>query len=283
MSDTGETAARWYDGYDDDAKAFVAAKGYVNDDMATALQKAIRGHQSAEKHFGLPADQILRMPKDTTDPNYQTAYERIMALAVPQKPEEYVFDGVRFQDGTTLDPDDQKFLRDTAAKYKLTRDQAAGLAADLAARIEAAGASEGNEAATRRAANDIALRQTWNAEHDNKRFTAAQVAAAAGLPDGIIEEWAASYDTPKFIACMNALLTVAPALNDAAIHRGGGVVNRTPGSLDAEGAQRRLDELMADKGWADRYLNGGRAEQEEYTALRNISRDANVAARGYRR
>jgi len=271
----------WYDAYDDETKAFVTAKGYVNDDMPTAIAKAIRGWQSAEKYIGVPADQVLRMPKDAADPLYQTAYERIMALAVPTKPEEYVFDGVRRQDGTPLDADEQKALRDMSVKHKLTLDQARGLAADYVAQKEASGAEQNNQAATRRAANDIALRQTWNTEHDQKLFQATRAVAAAGFADGTVEGWAA-LDTPKYIANMNAMVALSAALNDATILRGGGIPRQTPGSLDGAGAQRRLDDLMADKGWGERYLNGDRSADEEYKQLRSIIANANVAARSVR-
>src|SRR5512138_734393 len=60
-------AKPWYDGLDGETIGHWDNKGWKKDDpkaLATELTKAWKG---LEKHFGAPADQILRLPKDAAD------------------------------------------------------------------------------------------------------------------------------------------------------------------------------------------------------------------------
>ncbi len=130
--------AEWFETLDAETLAHATAKGWNVPDAAAAAAAAVKAHHGAEKLIGHPADQVLKLPKDAADPSYQSVYDRVVGMSTPKDPAEYKFDGVKFKDGTDLAEEDRTFVRKMATKYKLPTTVAAGIAADLAARADAA-------------------------------------------------------------------------------------------------------------------------------------------------
>lgn len=80
----GQAAGQgWYEveGITDETKGYVQNKGWDNP------IKAITAYQNLEKHVGVPADQLLRLPKDPSENGaMDPVYER---LGRPKTPQEY--------------------------------------------------------------------------------------------------------------------------------------------------------------------------------------------------
>lgn len=255
----------WFEGLDAEHQVELEAKGWkapLTPEIAAALAQA---HRAATKLIGAPADQVLRLPKDATDPTYQSVYERIAAMAMPGA-DGYKFDGIAFKDGAPLSADDTKFVSDLAAKFKLPAPVARGIASELAARADAFEASDVERNNLGRQANDTALTSAWGSEASQKKFAASQAAdalAALGLkvPDG------AGMDPQAYVAHMTGLVALAGQLNEAAIVRGG----RTPADpttgMTSQTARARFDELKQSQEWVSKALTPGTAEATLFAQL----------------
>ena len=79
----------------------------------------------------MPANEIVRLPKDPAAPEWDGVYQR---LGRPAKAEEYDFSAVKFQDGSALDDAFVGLVRDAAFKNGLSNEKAADLAASIGAR-----------------------------------------------------------------------------------------------------------------------------------------------------
>lgn len=258
MSDAGNAAPPWFNDYEPEQKAFITARGLDRMDAAAALAAAIKGHQNAEKMLGGPADQVLRMPKDASDPLYQQAYDRIVGMGAPKTPEEYKIDGVQFRDGRPLDEANVTSIRDFAAKNKLTLPVARELAGWVAERVDNVQATDTNAQGLARAANQVALRTHWGGAYDENTFKATRVAENLGLTPSVLAHMA-SLAPPEYIANMEALAKLSGALNEAEILRGGSPVRDPTAGLTADQAEQELERLQSDPTWGQK-VSAGDAE-----------------------
>jgi hypothetical protein len=271
-------AGEWYEtALDAETLAHAEAKGWKDADATKVAAAAIKAHLGAEKLIGHPADQVLKLPKDGTDPSFQAIYERVTGMATPPSADAYKFDGVKFKDGSDLTPEDVTFVRDLAIKYKLPAPAAQGIAAELAARADGSDATETAMRETTRAANRAHLMQAWGADFDRKSFSALNAIEAAGLPKTILEHIAA-LPAPEYRTAMDAVVALGEKMGEAAMLRGGSAprVDSTAGLAPPE-AEARLSALQGDKVWAQKFLAGDVAARDEWTKLCTIIASGRVA------
>lgn len=256
----------WYEEFPTEDADWIKARGWdkpLTPELAGSMAKAFRDTQ---QKLGVPADQIIRMPKDANDPNYQAAYERIAALGVPKDPAEYTFDQVRAKSGAELSPDEIERARSIAAELKLPAHAARVLAAREADRREAEKAATDLAAATNKQMNDAAIRANWGQEYDQKQFSAVRAAESVGFTAEVIETMG-RLPPEKYVANMNALVSLGMQMNEAAMLRGGRAPVDPAAGLNPVQAKARLDELGADTRWLARFASGDAQAQNEWRRL----------------
>jgi hypothetical protein len=256
--------AEWFETLDAEHQEFVTSKGW-NKPASEVVTGIAQAYREAQKFIGSDPSALMKLPKDATDPSYQGIYDRVVGMGLPKTAEEYSFADVRFKNGSTLDAEDTAFLRDIAVKNKLSPTQARAVATDLVARLDNdAAAGAGNDLAAK-AANDTALRAAWSSEYDQKAFSASKTVdalAALGIKvslDGL--------DVAGNIAAHNGLVALSASLNEAAIHRGGGIVTDPTTGMTPEAARARFDELKQDHTWVSKALSLGTEEARLYANL----------------
>ena len=122
---TAPVEKSWFDGFDADTKGYMSNRGLANTTPAEAAAKAIAFHREAEKLIGVPAEQVIRLPKDANDvAGWNAVHER---LGKPKEAKDYDFTGL----GEQADEKFVNFVRDASFKYNLTKDTAKALAADI--------------------------------------------------------------------------------------------------------------------------------------------------------
>lgn len=254
MSDT----PKWYDTLDADVKAHITNRGLDKMDAATAAAASAKAHFDAQKIIGHPPDQVVKLPKDATDPTFSGIYDRIVGMATPKTAEEYVIDGP-----------EAAFVKELALKHKLPLDAARGLAQGLVARTAATAAEHANTAEVTKSANQVALRTAWGGEYDQKAFSATRVVEAIGFTPEVLSAMAALPAT-EYVKNMNALASLSSQLNEAAILRGGNPVRNPDAGLDSGGAQAQLDALKQDRAWSQKYLAGDVEANNRFVQLTSI-------------
>jgi hypothetical protein len=254
--------APWYSGLDADVQAHVTGRGWHEKTPVEAAVEAAKSHFAAQKLIGVPPEQVIRLPKDATDPSYQGIYDRVVGMGVPQKPEDYKFPA-------TVAEADQAFVREIAVKYKLPEAAAMGLAADLRERGEGSAAAQANAAETTKAANQVALRTAWGGSYDQNAFSATRAAEGIGFTDEVLSAMA-GLPAEKYVANMNALLKLSQQLNEATILRGGNPVRDPTAGLSQEQARERMKQLQDDKAWGAKFLAGDADTMAEFQKLTRL-------------
>jgi hypothetical protein len=104
----------WYDGADDDTVGFVQNKKW------DSPLKVIDAYRNLEKFHGVPADQILKMPKGDDIDGWNAVYNR---LGRPEAPDKYGNDGLKLPEG--IEPDAQLMSKfdDIVHRAGLTKSQ----------------------------------------------------------------------------------------------------------------------------------------------------------------
>lgn len=243
MSDAGP----WYSTLEPEIQAHANAKGWTKAaDINAGFAEAAKAHLAAEKLIGVPPEQVVRVPKDAADPNFQAVYDRIVGMVTPKAPEEYKFDGVKFKDGSDLSAEDAEFVRGLAVKHKMPIAQALDLASALAARADNADAVEAAAAETTKATNAAHLRMAYGADHDFKLYSAGRAIEAAGLPPALMN-LIATLPAEDYRKSVDALVALSAKMNERPMHQGTGMplTDPTAGLTPAE-AQIRLQAYTDD-------------------------------------
>lgn len=250
----------WFDGAPPEIVAHLQTHGWDKKSEKEAALAAAQSHFAAQKIIGVPADQLVRIPKDANDADgWSKVYEK---LGVPK---EYKIEGVKFKDGTPLDQETTDFVVGLAKDMHLTQNAALDLAQRIAKSMDAAEEAEIAETTAKKQADTDALKKDWGANWDANLFVAQRAAQSLGVT---AEQLEAAQNMLGYGKVMEMFRGLAAKLGeDKLIMNGGngGNVTMTPAM-----ANQRKAELLSDPAWSQRYTNGGKKELAEMMALNTI-------------
>jgi len=249
----------WYDGIDAETIGHWDNKGWKKDDAKEIALAATKQAREAEKYFGVPADQIIKMPKADAKPEDIKAFHQ--RLGAPADPKEYDFSSVKGADGNPMPEALAETLRASAHAQGLTKAAAAAIAADVQKSLDSARSSETTINAGKLAEEKAKLKADWGPNFDFNHLKAMEGARRLGITPEAVKALEGQIGYKDVMEAMRKI--GAGTSEDAFIERGatGGTVHTR------EGAVARKSELMADKAWGDRYLKGGVAEKQEMDRL----------------
>ena len=269
---TPPPTAPWYEGKADaEIIGHWQNRGWHDKDAVTVAIEATKAHRQAEKFIGVPADQVIRLPKDASD---EAGWKQVWSrLGASSDPKDYVFNG---PDGKPIEGPLGDFLRDRAAKLQLPKDKAAALAADLVKHTQDTKVAEKVELDAKVAEEKGALAKSWGKNMEANMFVAKQAAAKLGVsPDQV----AALEGVVGYAKVMELFRSIGARIGEDKFVSSTGP---TPGVMTREQAVAKKAELMADSAWAKRYLSGGAPENREMTALLTlIAGDDTERSRNY--
>ncbi len=251
----------WYDGASPEVVGYLQTKGWADDPKKAALGAA-QAHMAAEKYIGVPAEQILRLPKEGDVEGFRAVQKRLGALDA----DKYNFEDVKRADGSAPADDVMGFLRTTSASLGLRQQEAMELAGAFIKRQESAEAAKAAEKTAGLETSKQALAKDWADNFDAHKFVAQQGAKAMEVtPEDVTAlESVVGYDRVMKmfhkIGVMNGEAKYVQGTNPAG----------TGGLMSREQAIARKAELLADKDWKARYMGGGKKELNEMVALSTI-------------
>lgn len=254
-------AKPWHDGVDAETLGHWQNKGWKIDspkDIAIAATKQAR---EAEKHFGVPAEQLLKMPKADAKPEEIKAFWN--RLGAPTDAKDYDFSGVKGADGNPIAAPLADTLRAAAAAANLPKDAAATVAQAVAKHLDDTRAAETAVTAGKVAAEKAELLKNWGINADFNLLKAMEGARRLGITPEAVK---ALEGQIGYAAVMESMRKIGVGTSeDTFVERGAG---GSAGKVTTrEGAVARKAELMADKAWGARYLAGGIAEKQEMDGL----------------
>jgi hypothetical protein len=179
-------AKPWYDGASDEDVGYIQNKGW---DKATPLE-AVKAYQNLEKFHGVPADQLLRLPKDmNAEGALDPVYDR---LGRPNTPDKYAWEPspetAKALEAAGLpagaNEERMKAITPIAHKLGLNPQQFQALADADAAFIAQMQAQADKQYQEDSAAKMAELKSQWGPKAD-ERMELARRAVKAALPEGV--------------------------------------------------------------------------------------------------
>lgn len=257
-----ETAAPWYQGADPELIGHIQNKGWHDKPANVAALEAVKAHREAERLTGIPADQILRLPKDAADEaGWNTLYGR---LGVPDAADKYDLSTVKNADGSALDDTTAAWVRKTALELKLTPERAAQLAKDYIGQRDGASAAQLASSTAKTEEERAALQKNWGQNFEANKFLAQRGAAALGVDPEAVAGLEKQIGYSKI---MEAFRKVGELSGEGRF-----INNDNPslnhGIMTREQALTRKSELMQDQAWVTKYFAGDAAAARE---MRSIS------------
>ncbi len=238
-------------------------KGWDQKTSAEAAVEAMKSYHEAEKHIGIPKDQIVRLPKDAADAEGWKAFNA--KIGVPDKAEGYDFSKIKFADGSDLDDSFIDTMRKAAFERGLPASKASEFVADVVKWMDGVEQSEtvSKQAAIAQGRDELA--KSWGVNAETNKFIAQQAAVKLGLDEDFINAMEAQAGYAK---TMQTMLKLGQMMGEDKF-----VSNQegpAKGVLTREQATARLDELKRDSTWVAKVNAGDTRVNDEFNALTRI-------------
>jgi len=253
----------WFDGADAETIGRIQNRGWDKMAANEAAMAAVKAHHEAEKHLGVPANQLLRLPKDASDEAGRKAM--LERLGVPADVKGYDFKDIKFTDGTELDD----AFKDTMSKAFLDngvpKDAAPGIVKQVVKFMEDQDKAEATANAAKMAEEADALAKSWGTNLKSNTFIANQAAEKLGFGKDLLDKMVGVVGRTEMA---QALLKMGQMMGEDRFIK---VPDGQPqGVMTREGALARMAELMNDKQFGQRLFNGDSRAKQEFDALNRM-------------
>lgn len=238
----------WHSGLSEELKGYVANKGFK--DPASVVDS----YRNLEKLIGVK-DKLLQVPDNLGDAK---AMEEVWKrLGRPEKPEEY---GIKAENEKFA-----KWYTETAHKLGLNRNQAEALFKeyDAFAQAEQSQSEAAFKAETEKLISDIKTK--WGAAYDQNINVAKQAASQFGLDAEMVNKLEGALGFGK---TMELLHSIGSKLGEPDFTAGKPLAEGK--ALTPAQARDRINQLINDKDWSQKYINGGVQERQEMERLNKM-------------
>jgi hypothetical protein len=258
----------WFAGFDDETKGYIQNKGLSTKTAQEAFAAASKFHREAEKMIGAPANELVRLPKEANSPEWKNVYQR---LGVPADAKDYDFKDIKFTSGAELDATFTYTVRTNASTLNLTKEQASGMTRAFVQFLDKKNQDDLAQATATLAKEKADLKSNWGQNEAANMVIARNAASALGVKP---ETVAALEKTAGYAQVMEMFRQIGTKIGeDKFVQSGGGGGEKV---MTREAAVARKKELMNDKAWTTRYLNGDTEAKRQMEALIRI--ETGVAA-----
>jgi|SRR5215471_2445022 len=252
----------WHDGVEADTLGFWQNKGWDLSNPKTFATELTKGYRELEKHFGVPPDQIAKLPGPNSKPEDIKAFWG--KLGVPGKPDDYDFSSFKIDD-KPLSDDFVAGLRNAFAGANVAKDKAGGIVDAFLKWMNDGDIREKTVLQSRIDREKGELEKSWGANHQYNLLRADEGARRFGLSN---EEVSAIGNVIGVGRAAEMFRRIGEGLKEDALVSGGGPqASGVPRTM--EGAQARLNQLKGDRDWTARMTQGRAtpAELDEFYTL----------------
>jgi hypothetical protein len=255
--------ARWYEGKADaETVGYLQNRGWHEKDPVTVALEASKAHREAEKFIGVPANELIRLPKTPADAGWDQVWQR---LGAPVDKTGYDFSTVKKADGTDIDQGFKDFLAESSASLRLPKETAAALGQAVVKHQETVAAAAQAERTAALETERQTLAKNWGANMEANKFVAKQAALALGVDPETVQ---ALENQVGYAKVMEMFRNIGAKIGEDKFVSSGG--NPNNGIMTVEQAVAQKKTLMNDTAWAKRYMDGDAAAKREMTALNTI-------------
>lgn len=247
----------WAASFEPDTKGWLDGMGVSALPEKDALAKIIPMYRSAEQKLGVPADQLLRLPKEGDAEGFRATMTK---LGLPETPDGY---GLQAPDGQPGD-----FLKTATGWFHelgIPKGQAVGLAGKwneyIAAQTQTAEAAFSTQAEK----DILALKTEYGEDYDKNVELARRVRRSSGLSD---DEAIAIERTLGLARSMKVFAELGKSLGE---HRFvGGETGSTTFGMSPEAARARITDLKKDATFVNALMAGDADKKAEWTRLHKV-------------
>src|SRR5258708_16830276 len=151
-------------------------RGWNTKSAAEVAVEATKAWKGAEHLVGVPADQVIRIPKDQKDEmGWKGVWQR---LGAPAKPEDYDFSAIKFSDGTALDDTFVARVLAKAFALNLPKQAALEMAQDFTKYLDESGSAQSTEKKAKMLEQKAAMETKWGPNAAASNFVARRAAAS---------------------------------------------------------------------------------------------------------
>lgn len=235
---TTTTDAPWFAGFEDPV-----LRGKAEANGWKSPEDAVKNYANLEKHLGVPADRLLKLPEAADAPEWKEIRTKLGWPAAPEKAEDY---GITAPEG--MDPTFATEVSKVMHKLGLTKEQASG----LVQWNSEFGAQLGEKETQRLAAEDqlglAELRTKWGQQYDGSvalaRRAGQELSAVAGLTPEQLSAMEGAVGTAAFLR----LFAAAGSQNnkEAAFHGSEGAGSSTGTMMSPDVAKAEIERLKGD-------------------------------------
>ena len=263
----GAGGAPWHQGLDADILGLANNKGWDMSKPETAFSLAAKAYKEAQSKFGVPPEELVRLPKQGAQPAEIDKFWT--TIGVPKEAKDYDLTGLKFA-GKDLEDSFANALRQGLITARVTKENAALVARPILKYLEDADAEENAIVTGKVTAEKTALEKSWGPNMEANMFVAksalSKLAAAAGVSgEDAQQAWDAISKQGGIGAskAMEMLRVMGVRMGEDKYVSGGRAGDGINLPLSREGAVARLEELKKDTEFVKRYMNGDvRAAQE---------------------
>ena len=210
-----------------------------------AVAELVKGWSGAEKFMGVPADQIMRLPKDGDTAALDAVYSK---LGRPADPKGYKFDTIEGFDAKGLDG-----LRPAFHKLGLNNAQANGLVKELVSQEAAEQTTKKAEFDAKVLAENELLQREWGAAHEKNTRVVQGVARELGVSVEAIDALEAAIGTA---ATLKLFHTIGTKFGGEDRFIGSGTGPGFKGVMSPDAARARINVLKNDKEFTTKLYSG---------------------------
>lgn len=253
----------WHKGVDAETLGHWQNKGWKVDDPKEIAIAATKQAREAEKFFGVPADQLLKLPKADAKPEDIKAFWAKLGAA---EAKDIDLSAIK-RGGEALDEGFATAMRDALAAAFVPKDKAVGIAAAVVKALESADTAKTTISAAKLAEERAALDRNWGTNKDFNLLKAMEGARRLG-PE-FVKALETAKDGPGYAAIMEGMRKIGMGTTeDTFIERGAaGGTGQGVGVTTREGAAARMAELQSDAAWCKRLTSGDAQAKIEFQAL----------------
>lgn len=257
-------ATPWYGGFEPDLRGYVETKGFPAD--SKGLVALADGYRNLEKHFGVPPEQLLKLPKDESDKEtWNKIYDR---LGRPAKPEEY-----ELPVPAGVDDSYAKFISTAMHELGITKKQAQALAAKQNEFVAAETARQQESYKATIEQQDSALHSKWGEAYDKNIQIAKGAFAELGIKPEAVD---ALEQAMGFAGVMEFFHGIGSKIGEDKFVSANGTAGFA-GKMSPDAAQARLKAITSDPVLAQKYVNGDAALRAEMDTLHGVLTRASSA------
>ena len=252
-------ATPWYTGKaDPETIGHWENKGWTKDDPTAIAIEATKQARELQRHFGVPAEQLLKLPNKPDDAaGWQNVYQR---LGMPKEAKDYDFSSIKFADGSELDDNFSTVMRDALHKAHVSKDTGTEVVKAVVkwfSDIEAAESAE--RAATLKTERD-ALTKEWGRDFEYNRLTAQTGVRRLGLDPDTVAKLESVVGYSKVMEMFRRIGAGTSEDSFVSAAPGGAVTT-------VNGAAARIEELRSDSAFVGKYLAGDISARREMDNL----------------